>query len=1092
MDSSFRDRFCSGHTVGYFGYQSIKQERTNIILARRESLAHLSAITLKERFERIMDVGVSLATRVNFRRLVQERKWDDAIVILKDVPKDFPYIDRILLTDTEGILRADIPHVPEVRGRSFAYRDWYQGVTSTWKPYVSEVYRRAARPQYNVVAFAVPVNSPNGQAAEAILVLQVVLDSLLLWSRNIQVEDSVVICFLDQRGHIAAHPWYNPQGTIIDYTNVTAVQEVLRGNRGVSTEYNNDEQTDLLIAYSPIAPYGWGVLAMQRVDQAFASRDRHLNFLLTIYGVVLIFALVTVLLIVKWIHQNRKAEEALRKAHDELEIRVKERTADLIEANKALRESEQRYKLLFEKNPHPMWVFDIKTLGFITVNDAAVEHYGYSREEFLSMTLKDIRPPEEIPRLLADVAQQHKGLDVAGLWKHKKKDGTIIDVEITSHELDFAGRRAKVVLVNDVTERVKAEKALRESEDRYRIVAETATDGIITIDETSTILFVNPAVENIFGHRREEMLGKDLTMLMPEYLRHLHKQSLKRYVDTHEKHIAWEATQLPGLHKSGKVIPLEISFGELVKDGKHMFTGIVRDITERKRTEEALRDREQQLSSIYDTAADVIFQLTVTKEGKYRFNSVNRAFLTTTGLRYDQVVGKDVDEVIPEPSLTMVLEKYKEAIKDKKIVRWEETSEYPTGRLTGEVSIAPVYDSQGNCTHLVGAVHDITERKRAEEKIQHAEMRYRTTLDHMLEGCQIIGFDWRYLYINDVAAKQGRRTKEELLGHTMMEMYPGIENTHMFAQFRRCMEERVPHRIENEFTFLDGTKGWFHLSMEPVPEGIFILSEDITKEKQLDEEVRKHREHLEELVIERTAQLEAANKELESFSYSVSHDLRAPLRHIDGFVDLLNKHVADTIDEKGKRYFKTISESAKKMGALIDDLLTFSRMGRAEMQKARLNLKDLVNKIIAEFQQETKSRTIEWKINTLPEIQADSAMMRQVLINLISNAMKYTKTRSPAVIEIGSTSNQDETVVFAKDNGVGFDMQYVDKLFGVFQRLHRTEEFEGTGIGLANVRRIVHHHGGRTWAEGKINEGATFYFSLPKNFKKGVSHEPFL
>jgi light-regulated signal transduction histidine kinase (bacteriophytochrome) len=255
---------------------------------------------------------------------------------------------------------------------------------------------------------------------------------------------------------------------------------------------------------------------------------------------------------------------------------------------------------------------------------------------------------------------------------------------------------------------------------------------------------------------------------------------------------------------------------------------------------------------------------------------------------------------------------------------------------------------------------------------------------------------------------------------------------------------------------------------------------EVAERKRAEAEIKALNKNLEYHVTK----LEIANKELESFSYSVSHDLRAPLRHISGYVELLLKNASSALDEKSLRYLATISESAKRMGLLIDDLLTFSRIGRVEMQKTEFSLEQIVEEVVDDLEHETNGREIVWKRRPLPDVYGDRSLMKLVFLNLIANAIKFTTPRRQAIIEIGTASGGDgETVVFIRDNGVGFNMKYADKLFGVFQRLHAADQFEGMGIGLANVQRIIHRHGGKTWAEGSVDGGATFYVSIPKSIK---------
>jgi PAS domain S-box-containing protein len=395
------------------------------------------------------------------------------------------------------------------------------------------------------------------------------------------------------------------------------------------------------------------------------------------------------------------------------------------------------------------------------------------------------------------------------------------------------------------------------------------------------------------------------------------------------------------------------------------------------------------------------------------------------------------------------------------------------------------------CTALI---RDITDRKKAEAALQESEQRLRHLIEDVKDyAIYLLDPEGRVASWNAGAKRIKGYNAEEIIGRSFSTFFtPEDIQRGVPDEILECAKVRGRALYEGWRLRKDGSTVWVLGTITALRDeagrlrGFSKVAQDMTERRKAEEEIRRLNEQLEQRVRERTAQLEAANQELEAFSYSVSHDLRGPLRHISAYAEILQSEAAAKLDQTSRQHLQTMADSAANLGHLIDALLAFSRMGRSEMRERTISLATLVEEARHELRQEAKDRNVDWRIGELPEVQGDPLMLRQVMVNLLSNALKYTRTRPLARIEVGATVAEQETVVFVRDNGVGFDMQYGDKLFGVFQRLHEAREFEGTGIGLANVRRIIHRHGGRTWAEGEAGSGATFYFSIPKS----TPHQP--
>ncbi len=371
-----------------------------------------------------------------------------------------------------------------------------------------------------------------------------------------------------------------------------------------------------------------------------------------------------------------------------------------------------------------------------------------------------------------------------------------------------------------------------------------------------------------------------------------------------------------------------------------------------------------------------------------------------------------------------------------------------------------------------------TLEQKVEEKTNEllkSELHFRNILDNLLEGAQIIGFDWKYIYVNNAFLKHATYQREELLGHTVLEKYPGIEKTEIFKVYHRCFTERIPIHLENEFTFPGGTTGWFELSFQPVPEGIFILSMDITERKKSEEALLQ----LNAILDKRADELQVSNTELERFAYVASHDLQEPLRMVSSFLHLLERKLEGKLDETNKQYIDFAVDGAERMKKLIQDLLQYSRVGTSRESITAVDCNEVmetVRSVLALSIYETKATL---QVNDLPVIKAVHPQMVQLFQNLVGNALKY-KGEEPPVIEVGCIAKGNRWEFYVKDNGIGIDPRFFDKIFIIFQRLHNKTEYSGTGIGLSICKKIVEKHGGEIRVASEPGKGSIFYFTLPK------------
>ena len=768
----------------------------------------------------------------------------------------------------------------------------------------------------------------------------------------------------------------------------------------------------------------------------------------------------------------------------------------------------------------------------------------------------------------------------------------------------------------------RSSRALAVSECRCSAILESASDGIVTVDERQSITSFNASAERIFGWRAAEIIGRPLEVLLPASARPSHAEMVRSFgrAPIGSARTMGTVREVYGRRRDGSEFPMEASISKVEVNGETVLTAIVRDLTERRRAEAELRDREFKLRLFLHNAPASMAMYD--RDLRVLLSTGQWARDMGVGSGQAAVEGRLLSELLPNmpPRWQAIHQRCLagavERGEDERVVHPDGTSDWFSWE------IRPWHAASGEVGGLVTVGWAVTDRKRALDALRDSEERWRRLVETLPEAL-FVHEDDRVVYVNQPAIDLWRaKSALDIVGRSATELiHPEhrhlielliadrttpekvvplwesrivaldgtiipIETTarvrmidgHQIAQVivrdiseRKAVEDKLrlreallrdmgrmahvggwtadaeggrqywteevprlfdvdpaaPMTMEDRLAMFDGAakekiaaaiRGtlshglsydvevdlvtragnhkWIRSIGQPVVEdgavvGIRAACQDVTAQHEASESIRRMNDELEARVDERTSELAAANDELEAFSYSVSHDLRAPLRTMDGYAEIVQSDFGDQLPEEARRCVRVIREGAQRMGALIDDLLAFSRLGREKLRPADVDMRALAEETIAELRPSCGPRNVEIDVESLCPCRGDRALLKQVWTNLIANALKYTRPRHTARIAIGCTRDpaSDVPTYFVRDNGVGFDMRYADKLFGVFQRLHRVKDFEGTGVGLAIVQRIVGRHGGRVWCDAEEGQGATFFFTVAPEAPPAIAND---
>jgi PAS domain S-box-containing protein len=747
------------------------------------------------------------------------------------------------------------------------------------------------------------------------------------------------------------------------------------------------------------------------------------------------------------------------------------------QAEEALEESEDKFSKAFRSSPNTIVITTIKDGRFIEVNDSFADITGYTREEVIGNTVKDINiwaqteDRDKMLRILNKDGRVHNHE-----FNFRIKSGEIHTWLFSAELLDIGNEPCMISMTIDITDLKRAEEAIKDSEDKFSKAFHSSPAAISIASFKDGLFFeVNNSYMRLTGYNRKELIGHNAS----EFNMWVHTKQKEKMLKKIRNREKMNNEEYEYRIKSGDTRTVLVSSEYLALGGEYCVLVTNIDISERKQMEEALRESEEKFNKAFHASPDIA---AIVRKRDHKYLEVNENFLKFYGLKRDEVIGRSASEIgiwenIKERERLAEMIRKEERVRNEEIHMRTKSGENRVGLFSVEKL------SFGGEPSFVAMTVDITGRKQAEEALRINEERFRLIADNATDlvsriqltptihtdyvspSClRITGYKQEEFYNDPNLGLEmiHPEDREFFLKH----VNSGIKKDEKPITLRLVRKNGEVIWIEQTHATISNDKG------EPV--AMHLIARDITERKNSEDQLKRAMANLEQS----SAQLAATNKELETFSYSVSHDLRSPLRSIDGFSQALLEDYAGRLDATGKDYLNRLRTASQKMGELIDGLLKLSRLTRGEMHQEEVNLSMLAEEITSRLHENEPKRQAEFVIRRGLVARGDPELLRALFENLLGNAWKFTSKSKKTRIEFGTTKNGNKITYFINDNGAGFDMTYADKLFGAFQRLHETTEFPGTGIGLATVLRIIHRHGGNIWAEGAVNKGATFYFTL--------------